>query len=160
MSIIYDALKKVEGNFNKGAFGNKQEQVKKTRPKNKIKPVLIYILVILAGLSLGKLAVGFFTRPKIIPAPSFAPAAESLNPVTPPLDTALKPAEEEKPAPLEPVLTLNGVYFQGNEGYALVNNRILKTGETIQGATVKEIILDKVTLEFDGRIITLINSTR
>jgi hypothetical protein len=156
LSIIYDALKKVEENFNRNASGNKEGQIKKTGLKNKTKHVLIYILVILSGMFLGKMAIGFFTQPEISPASSFAPAVESQNTVTLPLNTPLRPVEEEKPAPFpDPLLTLNGVYFQKNEGYALINNRILKVGNTIQGATVKEIILDKVTLEFEGRIITL-----
>ncbi|MBN2831551.1 MAG: hypothetical protein JXL82_04695 [Candidatus Omnitrophica bacterium] len=154
MSIIYDALKKVEKSFGKKTPEKNQTENQTVKPKNKNNPALIYILVILAGLFLGKIAISFFTRPKIIQPPP------SAMPVITPADIA-PPVEEEKPAPPpDPVLTLNGVYFQKNEGYALVNNRIIKIGDTIQGATVKAVTLDRVILEFEGREITLINSTR
>jgi len=65
--------------------------------------------------------------------------------------------ETQKETP--PVFTLNGVFFSGNEGYALINNRIVKQGDKIDGATVVQIFLDEVDLDFGGSIIKLSSSS-
>lgn len=158
MSIIYDALKKVEKNIGKGS-ANKEEP--KANNTNKPKPILIYILVILLGLYAGNMVIGLWTRPKAKPISSpTLPKVEVTNKIP-------TPVRIEKPAPAietvrtrEPTLTLNGVLFQQDQGYALINNRILKTGDVILGAKVEEISLEKVVLEFEGRKITLINASR
>ena len=53
---------------------------------------------------------------------------------------------------------LNGVFFSGNEGYALINNRVVKKGDVIDGATVVGIALDEVDLEAEGSVIKLSNN--
>ena len=160
MSIIYDALKKVEKTTDKNS-SDKEELI--TKGTGKPKPILIYILVILIGLFAGNMIFGLLTRPKVKPAiPS--PAL----PIVTPVNKILAPVQEEKPLPSpepipqipEPTLTLNGVFFQQDKGYALINNRILTVEDTIQGAKVEEISLEKVVMEFEGRKITLINSSR
>ncbi|MFA5286929.1 MAG: general secretion pathway protein GspB, partial [Candidatus Omnitrophota bacterium] len=109
----------------------------------------------------GKMVLGLFTRPKIKPLPS------PVSPALTPIDKTPIPLEEERIVPPaepvktpEPTLALSGIFFQQDKGYALINNQILKVGDTIQGAKVEEINLDKVILEFEGRKITLINSSR
>jgi type II secretory pathway component PulC len=104
---------------------------------------------------------GLLTRPKT------KPITTPVLPAAIPIDKISSPSQEEKPASPsepaktpEPALTLNGVFFQQGQGYALINNQILKIEDTIQGAKVEEISLEKVILEFEGRKITLINSSR
>jgi hypothetical protein len=148
LSIIYDALKKLEKNEN---------TPKATGPKKNNKQVLIFILIILIALFSFKIASNLFGKPKVKPSAILA-TATSYVPLTPPSPVN---SEEELPVNLtEPKLVLSGSYFQGDEGYALINNRIVKTGDIIQGARVKEINLEKVALEFDGRIISLTNAGR
>jgi hypothetical protein len=62
-----------------------------------------------------------------------------------------------KEGPKKPAaqFVLNGVFFSQNEGCALINNHIVKKGDTVEGAVVKQIRLDEVELESDGAVITL-----
>lgn len=155
MSIIYDALKRVE----KSASGTTADRDRlKTNPPNKPKPILVFILVILSALFAGNITYYLLMHPKRKPTPPPAPVI--AIPAKPPEPLV----NEEKPvAPLpapDPTLTLSGVFFQHGKGYALINNRILEAGDKIEGATIKEISLEKVALDFEGRIITLTNSSR
>ena len=158
MSIIYDALKKVEKATDKNAPSKEKSQ---SKGAEKTKPIFIYILVILLGLFAGNMIIGLSTRPKAKPILPYS------SPAITPMDVAPLPLQDGKIAPptkpirkLEPILNLNGIFFQEDKGYALINNQILNTEDTIQGATVKEIKLNKVVLEFEGREINLINSSR
>jgi hypothetical protein len=158
LSIIYDALKKLEKNVagNIASKGN-ENTPRATGPKKSNKQVLVFILIILIALSSFKIASNLFGKPKLKPSAMLATVISHV-PLTPPSSVS----SEEEPAVnlIEPKLILSGLYFQGDEGYALINNRIVKVGDIIQGARVKEIGLDKVALEFDGRIISLTNSGR
>lgn len=153
MSIIYEALKKIEKNVNRPPSVEKSAQDKGIQERKKPNRLLMYILLVLTGLFAVKTGFKLLSPPPptILQADVLPLAAE----------VAPKPVEEEKPVIIpDPVLSLNGTYFQGEQGYALINNRIVKPGDTIQGATVKEINLEKVVLEFEGRVITLVNSGR
>lgn len=158
MSIIYDALKRVEKTVDKSVPVAETAKAKST---NKTRPILLFIFVIVLGLFAGNMLFSLLTRPKAKPMPSLAsPAVTPVNKIDIPIQT-------EKPAPplerirtTEPNLILSGVYFQGKLGYALINNKILKTEDTILGARVESISLEKVILEFEGRKITLINAAR
>jgi len=137
MSIIYDALKKVDQS-------DINNQPSKPAPKEKkIKPkfYLLYILMICLGLLVANLIFSFFSNPSkaILPAPALPP----INATTTPQVTALT-AQEESP----PALVLNGIFFSENKGYALINNQILKEGDTIEGATVVKINANAVDLKF------------
>jgi len=159
LSIIYDALKKLDKNKGGNIAPRANENTPKptTGPKKSNKQVLVVILVILTAVFSFKIAANLFPKPKVQPA-AILTAVTSHTPI-PPFSSA--DSNEEPPASLnEPKLILSGSYFQGDEGYALINNRIVKVGDIIQGARVKEISLEKVALEFDGRIISLTNSGR
>jgi len=159
LSIIYDALKKVEKNVDKGTSDNEET---KTKDTNKPKPILIYILVILLGLYAGNFVFKFWTKSKTKAMPpaileSVAPASKIATPVH--IEKPALRLSELVKTP-EPTLSLNGVFFEQDQGYALINNQILRIEDTIQGAKVEEITLGKVVLEFEGRKITLLNSPR
>ncbi len=65
---------------------------------------------------------------------------------------------EEPQAPQElPSLMLNGLFFSGKLGYALINNQIVKEGDTIEGAKVVQISLRSVILKFGDSKIVLNN---
>ncbi|PIP19828.1 MAG: hypothetical protein COX41_00730 [Candidatus Omnitrophica bacterium CG23_combo_of_CG06-09_8_20_14_all_41_10] len=216
MSIIYDALKKIEKSVNpvrntmdakqNSKISNGVNPVRNTmdaKQNSKISngvnpvrnttqvsanttvsnrinknPILLYILIISFGLFAGNIAFNTLIRPKIKLVSYPNPTVITQTKKEPPAPLANLPQEEKPISPVrnttqintnttvsnrvisDPSLILNGVFFQKDKGYALINNRILYTGDKIEGATIKEINLEKVDLEFEGRIITLINSSR
>lgn len=153
MSIIYDALKKVE---TPGRDEDKREPPDKGAPKPRRRK-LRYILLISVGAFAAGTLLWFTGHP-----------ARLLTKIT-----VLLPAKEGKSAfsgraagpPVNMVLDrlsskliLNGIFFSGDEGYALINNRIVKAGDEIEGAVVRQISAEEVELEFRGSRIKL--STR
>jgi len=158
MSIIYDALKKIEKKNTGG------DQGKKTGPSPLLlKSVLLYVLAGCAGLMIASYAFRFFEAPlkQKTPAPKDSTA---VVPLQQPLPQAARPLAPEAPKPQaeeapregqQPVLILNGVFSGGGESYALVNNNIVMPNDTIEGAHVLEIGDDYIVLDFKGKKITL-----
>lgn len=148
MSIIYDALKKAEG-LNIGPEG----KLDKGR-KSKFKGYLIYVLVACFGFFIANMFFGLFK-----PVPK---AVEPLKIIqAKPQDTLTKnepqtdDVTEIAPKDIREGLVLNGVFFSEEEGYALINNRIVKEGDMVGGLTVKRIDLEAVELESAGSVIKL-----
>jgi len=153
MSIIYDALKKVQ-------TGLKMEN-KKIPP---VKPVFLYLGIAVIGVLLAQFLFNFF-------APS-APSSKKLKvnvtalKVTPsvkqqaPLEKVVtQPQAAQQTVPVAqaelPSLVLNGIFSTGNEGYCLINNQILKVGDEIEGLVVEKIKDQEVELSNKGTIIKL-----
>jgi len=168
MSIIYDALKKVEGKVDApGAnpMNLKVEKLPAIRPKRKIKVYFLYVLVITLSMVIANIAFSLIMRSNKLFAKRVNESVKSLKNLTIPRAQELPktlpasavipaaPTIPKKPAP--PALTLNGIFFSEEEGYALINNQILRIGESIEGATVKRINENEVELEFDGAPIKL-----
>jgi len=164
MSIIYDALKKVEETYNKNLL---PETDKKHKPKRKT--YLSYGLVLCAGLIIAGLSFNFFTffysnlskseSDTVYSKKSQSPKA-GQNAAMPPETSS--PNElpivslPERKKQLESSLVLNGVFFSENEGgYALINNQIVKEGDVINGATIKKIGLDEVKVELQDSVFIL-----
>lgn len=160
MSIIYEALKKTQNLIRadlKSALNSKSE-----KSKYKIKIITLYTLVICLGLVIGNLLIGFLNHPaesktaKNIPMP----AAPLLK-----VEGVSKPVEiiSEEPKLTPPVIkvepgkpfVLNGIFFSRDEGYALINNQIVKMGDTVDGAMVSRITADEVELNSSGNTIKL-----
>lgn len=153
MSIIYDALKKVETSQANDAKTKIDKGV-----KSKPKIYLLYALMICLGLFMANIFYGWLSQKK--PADKKEPYL-APTPPTAALETNVSvEVEMETQKESLPAFTLNGVFFSGGEGYALINNRIVKKGDKIGGATVVQIFLDEVELELDGSIIKLSNSAR
>ena len=173
MSIIYDALKKVE-----------QSSVKDTKPqdlgnvhsKHKFKTYLLYVLVATAGLFAVNIFFVFLTHSNKISGANNAGPSEvslvkaqeklTLSKEIPPQNKANPPAQQaassDPPVKMSSkgLLILNGIFFSGDEGYALVNNHIVKEGDVVNGATVKRITVDEVEAEVDGEILKLTTAQR
>lgn len=155
MSIIYDALKKVQKNI-----GNENPPQAGAPPspkaKIKIRPLLVFILFICLGLAAANYAYIYFSRSKnIIRHPPKEPA---LTPAPKPAvatTAAATAATPAPPIPPEPTLVLNGVFFEQGDGYALINNKILRLGDMVGSAKVKEITMSGVELEYEGKTIKL-----
>ena len=184
MSIIYDALKKVEGKVDAPGSNLINLKIEKApQPKRKINPPLIYVFVILLSIIIAKFAFDLIQRPDepfakrltesielvknkanllmqrkpavqnkevltFTPEPHKVVAHPSLENVV-----AAAPLAPKKQTP--PSLVLNGIFFSEEEGYALINNQILREGESIGGAILKRINAEDVELEFDGSTVKL-----
>lgn len=169
MSIIYDALKKVEASISsrdslvtKPDKKERKSKLKNYLPRTKMVRGLLYILVICLGFFIANIFFGVISKPSIIgksqlpviqkeALPTLIPKEETL------LDTSLPVSTERRAAPL---LVLNGVFFSENEGYALINNRIVKKGDVIDGAVVMQINLDGVECKFEDSVISLSSGIR
>lgn len=169
MSVIYDALKKVEKLGLKPVLN--QGPVKK-KPNFVI--YLVYPLIILAGMVSAKFFFDLFVPASKGTSNQIATSAATVlktagpapNITTPPLTTqapenvAAAPRQETK-VPPQSAYVLNGVFFSGNEGHALINNQISKIGETVETATVVNISMEGVELKTeDGLILKLSTRSR
>jgi hypothetical protein len=164
MSIIYDALKKIEKSY---SVTPKREDKKDSPDRSKTKIYLVYILVVCLGAVIANIFFSFFPKAGKVNKLNKASALTTLPPqeikkqpntTAPPeakVEVNLPPAPTETKRQVELPLVLNGVFFSQNEGYALINNRIMKEGDTIEGAVVKHIGLEEVDVEFEGTIIKL-----
>ncbi|MFA4992854.1 MAG: hypothetical protein WC571_02685 [Candidatus Omnitrophota bacterium] len=155
MSIINDALKKTEESIKKNSLRSHGQPDK----KSKLKLYLFYILIFIAALLLSSHVFKIINRrspsPPVPEQPEAAPGPdeESLPGQTPPLAPPdLLPEEQPKP---EKIFILNGIFFSDNNGYALVNNQIVKENDLVNGAKVEKITMDTVELNNEGKIITL-----
>lgn len=155
MSIINEALKKTEESIQRNSLKETTGPDKKPR----FKPYLFYILIFVVGLFLSSLIFTIINRkiqsPHMPEPPKAAPtlgkesqAGQTLPTVTP---TPL-PKEQDKP---EKDFILNGIFFSDNDGYALVNNQIIRENDLVDGAKVEKITVNTVELNNEGEIITL-----
>jgi hypothetical protein len=178
MSIIHDALKKTEGAITASPtpppiipVPDPSEEVKQAmrdkHRKQKLKKIPHYVLAVLLGLYVSNQFFGFLTPSKYIPVAFTKPLLAKKTPSPPAPSWPPQPAVNEKPGLLENIpllpapkketktLTLNGIFFSKEQGYALINNRVVKTGDTIGNAKVVKIKPEEVELEQDGNPLKL-----
>ena len=155
MSIINEALKKTEEDLQKNAA---KDQL--TAPKSVgSKPALLYVLILLAGLLLGNFIFNLLGK-KIqttqTPKKNILPVIQAKN-LPPPAALPSPTPKDNKPALItpEPTFVLNGIFFSDNDGYALVNNQIVREDDFVDGAKVGLITSDTVELDNAGQKITL-----
>ena len=167
MSIIYDSLKKIEKEktlpLPLPEISGRLSQPR--RGKNFLNPLFLYAGVALIGIVITGALFHFLLserasvnkKGKIV---KLKPPALSLNIPYPyqhtPVAQAQTPSFQEALASF----TLNGIFFSQENGFALINNQIVKVGDSIEGAIVEEISEDKVTLKANGIEITLSTSDR
>ena len=158
MSIIYDALKKVETKI--ADSGIKPEVLDfPKKPLSKLKIYLFYLLILVAVFLIAGI-IFILSGPQKKPFKKITTAvSEKLKLPTPakePPTTPILPLlSEAPPGGAPPVLVLNGVFFSQNQGYALINNQIVREGDVINGATVERINLQGVELKSEGSLISL-----
>ena len=154
MSIIYDALKKIE---KKAEPAVPKVQVAKSVNKSQrpLGAYLLYALVAFIGILIGNFIFGSF-RQKV--KAGYAPSAKTPPPVSSPAVTrplAKLPETVPAPVPAAPQLVLNGVFFSDDGGYALINNRIVREGDTIEGVKIVRISSEEVELDNSGTPLKL-----
>lgn len=172
MSIINEALKKAEQSIHK----NPAKETLPPNTKHAAKPYILYILILVTGLFLSnfiftlishkpqgdglasdgqshklaktKTAAALNIIEPAVKAPAKMMASEP-SPVIPPA-----PQLEENEVP-ETAFILNGIFFSDNDGYALVNNQIVRENDLVDGAKVKTITANTIELDNAGKIVTL-----
>ena len=155
MSIIYDALKKVEKSGEPALKDSKPTPA----PKNKIRNYLIYILFLTLGLFASRIFFTYLNRQPSQAKP--AKQTKTISPVNntpkppPPQQTQPLPAAVNTEVPAKPTFILNGIFSSGEESYALINNQIVKLGDKISGAVIKKISPEEVLLDSEGSEIRL-----
>lgn len=161
MSIIYDALKKVQKNITSESIP-RLDTALSVKARHKTNPILILILLVCLVLTLANFSYLFFKHYQNIKSvkKELPPVELKTIPAPAAKETGQTPVTNvEQPvapiAPAEPELALNGVFFEQGDGYALINNKIVQVGDQINHAKVKEITLNGVELEFEGKSIKL-----
>ena len=163
------------------------QPVKPEQPKIKIpfsiKPILKIIVLIIIGVVVAKLAFDSL-KPGLKPKPdaNSAAAKKTIKPVVQKGATAGK-TKTGKSKPAEPVslsdtfaaakqaakqpatrtsdepFALNGIFLSEADGMssAIVNNKVVQLGDSVDGALVTAISIEGVELSKDGRKFTLRN---
>lgn len=153
MSVIYDALKKVEKSDNINSTKNKAN-------KPKLHLLLIYALIVCLGIFIANIFWGLLTKRLQSAVDNSAENLPKITQKTP----ERTPKIENLPVSINNTkgerkttdnLILEGVFFSEGKGYALINNQIVKEGDLISGAKVKGIALDGVYLEFTDSTVKL-----
>lgn len=142
MSIIYDALKKVErADINRQATNSAP---RKSKPGLNIKILVIYLIAICISIVLAnRIFVFLSVSPNKISSPRISsPLASSIASSRAPEPKTIP----DVPVKSLPVFILNGVFFSGGEGYALIDNQVVKKGDRVNGAIVQSITMDEVDL--------------
>ena len=151
MSIINEALKKTEEHLQKNAAKDNPSPGKPFGAK----PFFIYILILSAGLLLGNFIFSLLGH--MPESDKLAPNSQNdqIQPTKPPIPDILPSQPPEEKKPIETNFVLNGIFFSDNDGYALVNNQIVRENDYVDGAKVGSITANSIELNNAGQIITL-----
>ncbi len=69
--------------------------------------------------------------------------------------TEIKPQEEESGVVALPRFNVQGMVWQGANPLAIINNRVLKVGDTLNDAKVVNVSKDGVDFLYQGRVFTI-----
>ena len=156
MSIIYEALRKIQ-NSSKGAFRANPNAPLKSVPTRR-PSVKKEILFALAGITAGFFAVRLIAEPRKPPntAPPALLEAVLTRPVSARVNAAAPIATHEETHEQKiPELILNGIVLSKDGNLALIQERILKVGDDVEGAVIEEITDKQVVLAFQNQKIVL-----
>jgi len=150
MSIINEALKKTEQYIQKNA--EKENLLLNSKPN--VKPILLYILILLIGLFLGNTIFNLL-RSKTKPIKSAEKIDLGNEKTVTPVVLLSTPILSTIPSTNKDEFVLNGIFFSDNDGYALVNNQIVRENDLVDGTKVSKITANTVELKQEDKIITL-----
>lgn len=165
MSIIYEALKKVEKKLHQPIQKKPEAELTKknsiySRFSYFLMAILIFSAVVLFFFSLKKgvfisVALNNDSPKKNRILSSSASLEENIisEQKKIPESSSVLPSSH-KPQP-ETEFKLTGVFFSGEGGFALINNQIVKEKDEVDGATVLSISQQSVELSYQGKIIKL-----
>jgi hypothetical protein len=179
MSIINEALKKAGQDLQKNSPKDTT-----LPPKAGGHPLLLYVLILTTGLFLGNLIFSLlkhqaaahrlpssqqnhkavanglaFTDHKHEQSSdkNAVATSQAINPPVPSGTLAATPQENKL---LETNFVLNGIFVSADGSYALINNRIVRVNDYVNGAKVSSITDNTVELENTAGKITLSTSSR
>ena len=149
MSLIYDALKKAQVNL----YKNKKEDALLNDRKDKsfinLKAVFIVILVLSLGIFLAQIFIIKIKGSKLILNIPAKKTPFTKQPVI--FNTVAKNAQPDAAT----ALVLKGIISDVNESLAIINDVILKKGESILGAVVTGIYPGRVDIVRENRKFSL-----
>jgi len=172
MSIIFEALRKIETEKREGASpaldppGGQQPPAGRRRLPA---PLAVSAAVVFAAAVLFRL-LHLVPAPPAEPPPARdaaapGPMAEVTLEPRSILPAASLPPEPAEPAPPSaapeaeahlPALRLRGLSRSGSRSWAIINDRMLKVGDRIEDAEVVEILSDRVKLRRGDTLFTLV----
>jgi type II secretory pathway component PulC len=128
------------------------------------KPKIKILLVCIACAALGSYSAkllfdhiakqnGFDRKEEIKVMPTAVTMPPAIAPIPVPIPVTETPAKT-KASSSKPTLALNGIVFSPGSSYALINNKVVKEGDKIEGTVVVRIAKDNVELK-DGQILKL-----
>lgn len=166
MSIINDALRKANQERNVYSLGQKLEgnpmSLKAANEKKRSMNWGPLFVVLVAGVIVGPIAAPYFSNP-------FRQAAYET--VSSGLGSENRKGQfgiEEMgalrampPAAVmgSPAFNLSGIVFshKGTDSFCIINDQVLKPGDTIRGATLVSVTAEKAVLNYKGEEIVLTN---
>jgi hypothetical protein len=174
VSLILEALRKLEREKQTPARGVVVlGGVAAPGSRPQVRPLLLFLL----GLCLGGAVLAAVLWRPAAPPPPPASAALTIRPATTPTPVppepsprlvAAAPPTERPPAAPAPAaaspspsaaasqpFTLQAVSERDGRPVAIINDRLLREGDSIDGARIVKIAADQVELEIDGRRVVL-----
>jgi hypothetical protein len=163
MSIIHEALKKARHEQTSVPTGGTQEEIRKNlkmeieRSASRRNWGPLFVIVVLV------LITGPIVAPAILaPFKNAAPSAPS-SPADRTVDRKKQFRIEEAglfrmaaPAGAKmPGLRLSGIVYSPKEAYCIINDSILKVGDSVSGAVLTSVTAQSVTLDHQGKQVTL-----
>jgi len=172
MSIISDALKKA-GDKRRTIVRLSEKEIKRivTSPDTK-KPHKNGLRVISALAIAGFAVLVFLYNMEVFPTLTYAPRTQGMNaaiispnlsapvvtlPSAPKASAVILPAPKRRTSASDPFssLELTGIMEGGGEALAIINDNILRKGDTVKGAEIVSIDEDSVTLLNRGKEVVL-----
>jgi len=174
MSIIYEALKKVQSEIRQKPYLQADRDDLKNLKNDTGKKGLRYpriiaaVVIFFAVIFILTIAINSVRQPSTKPKPAaktsyiIAEKSEGKQKDVP-LTSEISVIEEEKVDKMQPLqtavslpeLNLSGILYSEEGKWAIINNAILHEGDTIEGVKVLEIHRDEVVLEAEGKTILL-----
>ena len=165
MSIIYDALKKTQGDVSpqtippapdKTARDNKESAPGASKNKFKLGPffVLVLIILIIAGFVWFMPVLKNFAKDKNVI--QFKKPLSIVEKIIPASLTNLIKSSSAVAESRFPSLTLQGIFASEGDSWVVINDQVLKKGDKINDAQIMNILPHEVKLSFKGEDFSLI----
>ena len=163
MSIIYDALKKVQRNLDGQKKKAEAPAAVPPRPPVTDERVSDLLKALIITSFLGSLLTFvmfhiFYPQENKAIAPAASPGKRSAADARPSPSLAApeaKPQENQKTTRSASGFVLNGIVKMGQEYVALINNKIVREGDAIGGKKVLSINKDEVKIFDNGEVFVL-----
>lgn len=177
MSIIHDALKKAQTETRKQDFLSAQPagrvDIDLQKRKHSLNWGPIFVVLVLLLIT-GPIIAPVFSTPFKRTNPQIALATKSIaanpaqdervelaslpatNTSTPTRQAQFGMEETMIPTPyMRPNFALSGIIYSPQDSYCLINDKVVRMGESIEGAKLTKVTPEEVTLEYHGEKIVL-----